>query len=300
VELSIGITCFNAQENIVRALASVTYLDDVDYEVIVVDDCSTDNSVTVISEYVSQLVSSSDREKFRLVCLEKNVGVAGARNEIINAAKGKYLAFLDDDDEWLPERFKLQRDKLIEHKSVGQSLLCYGARKKVYMKGEAELIPPVGCTGSVSSPVIENFFLEGYKQGHEGFGAAGTGTLLTELSTLKSLNGLDTEFRRCEDLDLVIRHCLSGGICVGVPAAVITQYETFSPDKGFKKEMQYRFQLIEKHSKQLVESIFVAKLMVKKSISFKSGARLSYLFYYAGLLLASRNFRASKLAQWFR
>ncbi|MEH6449837.1 MAG: glycosyltransferase [Oleispira sp.] len=295
MDLSIGVTCFNASDSIVRALQSVVDLPDVEYEVIIVDDQSTDDSVQVVNDYITSLNSDIKINKFKLIQLQKNVGVAGARNVIISEAKGTYLAFLDDDDEWLPDRYQLQKDKILANKDNKRPLICYGARKRMYLRGGSELIPPVANSGVVSSPVIERYFLEGYRSGMKEVGTAGTSSLFAELNVIRQLNGLDDRFRRCGDLDLVIRHCLNGGACVGVPQAVIVQHETSSADKGFEKELLYRSLLIEKHSSVLTESVFIAKLMAKKSVAFKSGQKLKYYFYYIELLIFSKVFRKIKL-----
>lgn len=72
------------------------------WEVIVVDDCSTDNTAEVVQEYIKK----ENRIKYHR--LEKNSGAALARNKAINLATGKYMAFLDSDDVWFPEKLAKQ------------------------------------------------------------------------------------------------------------------------------------------------------------------------------------------------
>jgi glycosyltransferase involved in cell wall biosynthesis len=295
MDLSIGVTCFNASDSIVRALQSVVNLSDVEYEVIIVDDQSTDDSVKIVNDYIVSLSSDVQKNKFKFIQLQKNVGVAGARNAIISEAKGTYLAFLDDDDEWLPDRYQLQRNKILANEDSGRSLLCYGARKRIYLNGSSEIIPPVASSGLVFSPVIERFFLEGYNAGATDVGTASTGALFAELEVFKQINGFDESFRRGEDIDLVVKHSLTGGACVGVVQPVIIQHETVSADKGFSKELFYRLLLIDKHAEVLSESVFVSKLMAKKSVAFKSGQKLKYYLYYLELLVCSKFFRSLKL-----
>jgi glycosyltransferase involved in cell wall biosynthesis len=69
-------------------------------EVIVVDDCSTDNTVSVVRSYPDSRV--------RCVVLEKNSGAQAARNRGIQEAKADWIAFHDSDDEWLPEKLAKQ------------------------------------------------------------------------------------------------------------------------------------------------------------------------------------------------
>ena len=72
------------------------------WEMIIIDDLSPDNSNEVISKYVNK-----DR-RIRLICLRENCGPAVARNTGIKIAKGRYIAFLDSDDIWLPEKLEKQ------------------------------------------------------------------------------------------------------------------------------------------------------------------------------------------------
>jgi len=93
---------YNAAKFLPRVIATVRCQDDVLYEHIIVDDGSTDGSFDLLKEY-----ARSD-ERIRLIRLEKNMGVVNARNEAIRAASGRFLAFLDADDEWMPQKLSVQ------------------------------------------------------------------------------------------------------------------------------------------------------------------------------------------------
>jgi len=86
-------------EECVNSVFSQTYTN---WELVIVDDCSIDNSREIISEL-------SDRdERIKSILLEKNVGAAEARNVAIRQSKGKYIAFLDSDDLWNPHKLEKQ------------------------------------------------------------------------------------------------------------------------------------------------------------------------------------------------
>lgn len=72
------------------------------WELIVVDDCSTDKSVELIQFFVNL------DSRIKLIQLTNNSGAAVARNTAISAAKGRYIAFLDSDDLWLPDKLEKQ------------------------------------------------------------------------------------------------------------------------------------------------------------------------------------------------
>lgn len=80
------------------------------WEMIIVDDCSSDGSV----EYIRDLISNDERIK--LIDLHTNVGAAMARNTALGVAKGRFVAFLDSDDMWAPEKLDVQVNFMLQSK----------------------------------------------------------------------------------------------------------------------------------------------------------------------------------------
>ena len=85
---------------IARSIESVLSQTFQDFEIIVVDDGSTDNT--------EEVVNSFNDERIRYVRHEQNKGEAAARNTGIKLARGDYIASQDSDDEWLPEKLARQ------------------------------------------------------------------------------------------------------------------------------------------------------------------------------------------------
>ena len=85
----------------VNSVLAQTYTD---WELLIVDDCSTDNSVEVIKS-----LSESD-DRIKLFISERNGGAAAARNRALREAKGKWIAFLDSDDLWTADKLEKQID----------------------------------------------------------------------------------------------------------------------------------------------------------------------------------------------
>lgn len=98
------------------ALESVVAQTFKDFELIVVDDGSTDNSIDIVNEFFERLQISDFRFQ---ILQQKNAGVAAARNRGVKESSGEYIAFLDADDWWEPT-FLEEVDKLIvEYPDVG-------------------------------------------------------------------------------------------------------------------------------------------------------------------------------------
>lgn len=102
--VSIIVPVYRAASYIAETIEMVIRQTYKNWELILVDDCSPDNS----AEIIHGMQSSHEDESIRLIRKERNEGAAKARNTGIEAAKGRYIAFLDADDIWLPE--KLERE----------------------------------------------------------------------------------------------------------------------------------------------------------------------------------------------
>jgi glycosyltransferase involved in cell wall biosynthesis len=100
--VSVIIPAFNRTATIARAIRSVQDQSFIDWELIVVDDASTDETCAV--------VEAVGESRLRLVKLAKNGGPSVARQAGLEVAAGEYVAFLDSDDEWLPEKLARQLD----------------------------------------------------------------------------------------------------------------------------------------------------------------------------------------------
>ena len=106
--ITIIIPTYNRANLLSRAIKSVLNQTFKDFELIVVDDGSTDNTAEVIKKFQEQ------DKRIRYIQHDKNKGTAATRNIGIKAAKGEYIAFLDSDDEWFPEKLEKQVS-LFEH-----------------------------------------------------------------------------------------------------------------------------------------------------------------------------------------
>lgn len=100
--VSIICPCYNSENTIADTIQSIISQSYIHWELIVVDDCSTDQSLNVVNTY--------QKKDYRVKCfpLSKNCGPAKARNYGISKAKGRYIAFIDSDDLWHPQKLFIQ------------------------------------------------------------------------------------------------------------------------------------------------------------------------------------------------
>lgn len=107
--VSIITPAWNSSAYIAETIDSVLDQTYGDWEMIVGDDCSNDSTSHIVRGYMAL------DDRIRLISLEKNVGPAQARNAAIRAARGRYIAFLDSDDLWHPQKLERQLDFMQSH-----------------------------------------------------------------------------------------------------------------------------------------------------------------------------------------
>jgi glycosyltransferase involved in cell wall biosynthesis len=113
-KVSILMNGYNAQKYLKEAIDSVYAQTFDDWEIIFIDNCSTDNTKEIVDSY---------DEKIKYYKTDKNIPLGAARNFGLKYCKGEYLAFLDTDDIWLKDKLKVQIDTMDKNKEYQ---LCYG------------------------------------------------------------------------------------------------------------------------------------------------------------------------------
>lgn len=157
-------------------------------EILVVDDNNPDSAEREMTE---NLMKKYENEK-RLVYIkhEKNRNGAAARNTGIKASHGDYIAFLDDDDEWLPQKIEKQL-KFITNKPSVSCVYCYA-----YLGDRKDYVTPF--RGNAIIPLLKNRT------------CMYTPTLLFRRSVIEAIGGFDESFSRHQDYELLIRFFRGG------------------------------------------------------------------------------------------
>lgn len=100
--VSIITPTWNCAKFICETICSIQAQTYENWELIISDDCSTDNTYKVVEPYLDM------DKRIKYICNEKNSGAAITRNNALKVAQGKWIAFLDSDDLWLPEKLENQ------------------------------------------------------------------------------------------------------------------------------------------------------------------------------------------------
>lgn len=244
--VTIGITAFNAQSSIKRAVHSALGQAWRPIEIVVVDDRSTDETARMLAELAAH------HGEIRVFTQLQNGGVAAARNRIIDEARGEFVCFFDDDDESLPERVSAQIARILDYERAsanGAPVICHTARQLFYPDGATQIAPtmgqvlgrPVPAGLAVAKRIVVGTPLEG------GNGSCPTCSQMARLSVYRALGGFDPLFRRSEDTEFCVRLARAGGHFVGLSAPLVLQRMTLTTDKSLEDEQRYASALLEKH-----------------------------------------------------
>jgi glycosyltransferase involved in cell wall biosynthesis len=139
VVVSIIMPSYNSAATIINSIKSVQKQDYSHWELLITDDCSTDNTV----ELVRQL--AKDDQRITIEVNSVNSGAGFSRNQSIIRSKGKYIAFLDADDLWLPRKLSTQ----VKYMEQTGAVFSYTAYQKFSSTGPGGvIIPPAKVTYS--------------------------------------------------------------------------------------------------------------------------------------------------------
>jgi glycosyltransferase involved in cell wall biosynthesis len=183
-KVSVVIPVFNRPVAVRRAIDSVLRQTCQDFEVIVVDDASTDATPAAVEELADP--------RIRLIRHERNRGGSAARNTGIRAGSAPYVAFLDSDDEWLPT--KLERQLEVFERSSDLVGFVYTGAERVFPDGSVSRYIPRQRTDLSRALLAENVVGE-------------TSLGMVRRSVLDAVDGFDESLPSCQDLDLWLRIC---------------------------------------------------------------------------------------------
>jgi glycosyltransferase involved in cell wall biosynthesis len=183
VLVSVVIPTFNRCGFVCEAVASVCAQRDVQYEIIVVDDGSTDGTVAVLQRQFGERVE---------VMQTANRGVAAARNCGVAASRGEVIAFLDSDDLWLPGKLAAQAAFFADHSDAE---ICQ--TDEIWIRNGVRVNPCAHHrkpSGDIFEPSLRRCLVS-------------PSTVMLRRDLFDRVGGFDERLRACEDYDLWLRIC---------------------------------------------------------------------------------------------
>ncbi len=181
-KISVIIPTYNRENTLRRSIDSVLNQTYKNIEIIIIDDCSTDNTKKLIEEY---------KDKVIYYKLDKNSGACFARNKGVEIATGEYIAFQDSDDEWDKEKLEKQMKVLKETNTE----ITFCTFNFVNLKGSKKVTKPSRDVNDDSFSLTKELLIKNF---------ISTQTILGKKHIFQEIP-FDPELPRLQDWDLVIR-----------------------------------------------------------------------------------------------
>lgn len=242
--VSIVLPTYNRAHILKKSIDSVLNQTYTDFELIIVDDCSTDNT--------KELVDSFQDERIKYFYSECNLGAAGARNLGASKASAPYLAFQDSDTIWYSNKLELQMQYLKEHPNVSLVFHSY-----ILEGNEKKIEPDQAFLSQLSST---NIFLDLLTKP-----LIGTPTILMYTNLFHTVGGFNSSLKSHEDYELSLRiaKCHEIG---AIQAPLATAYQiSNSVNTNFHEILRTNFYILNLYADFIapspaIESAFIERL----------------------------------------
>jgi glycosyltransferase involved in cell wall biosynthesis len=232
--VSVVIPTYNRAKTIARAIDSVVRQGWRPLEIIIVDDGSTDGTLDAID-------SDGCPVPLTLIALGQNEGAAAARNHGITAARGEFVAFLDSDDEWQPEKIERQMAAI-----NAAGLECGASYTGIASFDEEGAL--CGLSRATAEGDLRLALLN-----HNLVGS--TSCMLARRALLQQIGGFDPGLRSCQDWDLWIRLAANTRFtCVAEPLTVLHIAREGRISSNGKARLQGYLQLYRTHLRSAFKS----------------------------------------------
>jgi len=229
ISVSVVIPTYNRANVLANSIESVLAQTYKDYELIVVDDGSTDDTAELMQKYLED-------ERVRYIQLEKNAGVSNARNVGAQNAMGEWIAFQDCDDHWRPQKLEKQMAFIKANPNCG---LLYSAYEfHMPDNPEAIKVPQGVCSGELVNALLI----------HNRIGAP---TVLVQKKLFIDLGGFDLSYPALEDWDFAIKAAIATEIGYVDEPLVDAHYTEGSISRSVFNYYQARCMLIASYRGEL-------------------------------------------------
>lgn len=265
--VSVIVTTYNQRKYIQETIESVLNQTYKDYEVIVVDDGSTDDTPDVMSQFGKNII----------YCRQTNMGIANSRNTGIRMARGELLAFLDGDDIWNNEKLFIQVDVAKRNPKSGMIVVDgvsfdeNGIQKPTLFHGSwcKELKDNAVVTGPYYSELLQQQLI------------FTTSQVMVPKNVLQCVGLSNQKFKRSSDYDFYLRIASKYDITFCSKRLVYWRYiPTSASGPNHLRQLTYLPEEIEILKKQLRECSISNRRLVKRMLSEKMEASIRNLYYW--------------------
>jgi glycosyltransferase involved in cell wall biosynthesis len=260
MRISVVIPTYNSAALVVEAVESVLAQTRPAFEVIVVDDGSTDDTA-------ERLAAFGERIKY---IPKPNGGVSSARNRGVQEATGECIAFLDADDVWHPRKLEIQLAAFEKHPELamlGTGTFHWPADS---MAEQSQAIPTVEVV-AFDRLLVRNAFC--------------TSTIVTRSDALRQAGEFDGTLQGPEDYDMWLR--VASRASVGVIDSKLTGYNVGAPNslsKNAERMERDTLRIIAKHEAM---GAFRGKFLLKQRTLSNNALTAAYMYFAAGMHFAS-------------
>jgi glycosyltransferase involved in cell wall biosynthesis len=249
--ISVVIPAYNAARFLPEAIASVQQQTFSDWELLIINDGSTDDTVSVVRDYEQR------DERIHLIN-QSNQGVSVARNQGVAYSQGQIIAFLDADDQWLPHKLQQHLEHFQSNSRLGVSF------------AQVEILDQAGeATGQVSTSRLTNLKPESFLSENP---TSTTSNWVIRKEVFTQVGGFCPGMSYSEDLEWLLRvSCTTDWQIAGINQ-VLTRYRTSS--SGLSSNLYY----MESGWNQLVDQARIyAPQLVAKHFALAQALHLRYL-----------------------
>lgn len=278
-DISVVIPTYNRERTIKRCIDSVLNQTYPPYEILVVDDGSRDHTLAIVEK---ECKNSNIR-----IIKQKHQGAQAARNAGIRAANGRYIAFLDSDDEWLPDKLRIQVEALQKDKN---SVICGNGYietdwkdgvPEVYQKDEEvnkargrKRLNLNGQSGYVYKAILRDSFCN-------------FESLLTSKENLLEIGLLDENVPSFQEWDTAIRLAkINKLVFIHKPLFIYHLHDGETISKSPKKDIDGREYICKKHQYAILDELGSEELvrkyrqLMEKCATYKDKRFFKYIFKY--------------------
>ena len=301
--ISILIPLYNASSNLITALDSAVAQSWPNKEIIIVDDCSTDNSYQIACDYASKY------SFIHVYSNSTNMGAGFTRNRLVQLAKSDIVCFFDDDDSSHPDRIANQYKAICNHGyPLQKNILNIAGVCRIYPNGYHKQTLPFGSLKlkPTNSQLIDFLLFFGQKRDVDYGFCIPTCALMCTTFAISSIGGFDAQLRRVEDVDLALRMLFNNVVLTSVPNILVYQNSTSGLHKTAYNNFICEMIVVKKNKHYLTSKhlFLYCKLWTKLRFYYFSKQYLSFVFTLIALAIlypfrTVKHFCVSASARYF-